>query len=81
MSFEQYIDHDGVGLADLLATKQVAATEVVEAAIERIERHNPALNAVTYRAYDEARAAAKGALPEGPLSGVPFRSRASPKLL
>jgi amidase len=72
MSFEQYIDHDGVGLADLLATKQVTAAEVVEAAIERIERHNPALNAVTYRAYDEARAAAKGAIPEGPLSGVPF---------
>ena len=32
--------------------------ELVEAAIERIERHNPQLDAVVFKAYDEARAKA-----------------------
>ncbi len=72
MTFGQYSDHDGVGLAGLIATKQVTAAEVLEAAIERIERHNATLNAVVYKAYDEARATAKGTLPDGPFTGVPF---------
>ncbi len=46
--------------------------DLVDAAISRIERHNPALNAVVYKAYEEARAMAKGPLPEGPFRGVPF---------
>jgi hypothetical protein len=45
---------------------------LLDAAIERIERSNPKLNAVVYKAYDEARAIAAGALPDGPFKGVPF---------
>src|SRR6185312_14477309 len=45
---------------------------LVEAAIERIERHNPTLNAVVYKAYDDARARARRELPDGPFKGVPF---------
>jgi amidase len=44
----------------------------VEAAIERIERHNPTLNAVVYKGYDDARAWANSELPDGPFRGVPF---------
>src|SRR3954470_15555302 len=69
---DDYSDYDGLGLAHLVASKQVTPAELVEAAIERIERHNPKLNAVVYKAYDEARAVAKGALPDGPFKGVPF---------
>src|SRR5205085_4378726 len=69
---KEYIDHDGVGLAGLVAKKDVTPAELVEAAIERIERHNGTLNAVVYKAYDEARAAAKGNLADGPFAGVPF---------
>jgi amidase len=72
MSFTDYADHDGVGLAALIAGGEVTAAEAVEAAIERIERRNPALNAVVYKAYDEARATARSGPPEGPFSGVPF---------
>jgi amidase len=72
MSFTDYADHDGVGLAALIAAGEVTAAEAVEAAIERIERRNPVLNAVVYKAYDEARAAARLGLPEGPFRGVPF---------
>jgi amidase len=69
---EDYAEYDGVGLAELVARRETNPTELVEAAIERIERHNGALNAVVYKAYDEARATAKGKLPDGPFKGVPF---------
>lgn len=72
MSFKDYASYDGLGLADLVRRRQVTPLELVDAAIERIERHNPAINAVVYKAYDEARAAARGPLPEGPFTGVPF---------
>jgi len=72
MGFPEYADHDGLGLADLVKRKAVSPSELVEAAIARIERHNPSLNAVVHKAYDEARAAAAGDLPDGPFRGVPF---------
>ena len=72
MSFTDYSEHDAVGLAALVAKGDVTPVELVDAAIERAERHDGALNAVVYKAYDEARAAAAGALPDGPFRGVPF---------
>ncbi len=63
---------DGLAQAELVRTKQLAATELVEAAIERIERTNPALNAVITTMYDEAREVVSGPLPDGPFTGVPF---------
>lgn len=72
MSLPDYAEHDGVGLAALVAEGEVSPAELVEAAIERIERHNGALNAVVHKAYDEARRVAAGALPDGPFRGVPF---------
>jgi amidase len=72
MSLTDYADHDGLGLADLVRRREVTPAELVEAAIERIECHDGALNAVVHKAYDEARAVAAGALPDGPFAGVPF---------
>jgi amidase len=72
MAFTDYAQHDGVGLAELVRRKDVSPAELVEAAIAVIERHNPKLNAVVHQAFDEARAAAKGGLPDGPFRGVPF---------
>src|SRR6201996_3722568 len=72
MTFPDYAEFDGLGLADLVRKRQVSPAELVEAAIERIERHNSALNAVVHKAYDEARATAAQALPDGPFKGVPF---------
>jgi amidase len=71
MGFAQYADYDGLGLAELVRNKDVTAAELLEAAIERAERHNGKLNAIVHKAYDMARAnAAK--LPDGPFKGVPF---------
>lgn len=72
MSIADYSDYDGLGLADLVAKKQVTPLELTEAAIARIERHNPTLNAVVYKGYDDARRRAAGDLPDGPFRGVPF---------
>ena len=72
MSMDDYSNYDGLGLADLVARKEVSPAELVEAAIERVERHNPSLNAVVYKGYEDARKAALGPLPDGPFRGVPF---------
>lgn len=72
MSFDDYARYDALGLAELVQKGEVSALELVDAAIERIERHNDALNAVVYKAYDEARQVAKSDLPAGPFRGVPF---------
>ena len=63
---------DATAQADLVRRKQVKPIELVDAAIERIERLNPTLNAVVTPMYDEARKAAAGPLPDGPFTGVPF---------
>jgi amidase len=72
MGFADYVEYDGLGLAELIRRKEVSASEVLEAAIERVERHNPRLNAVVYKAYDEARAQAARPLAAAPFGGVPF---------
>ncbi|MFT4934004.1 MAG: amidase [Pseudoalteromonas distincta] len=72
MAFDEYAEHDGLGLAALVAKGDVSPAELVEAAIARVERHNGVLNAVVHKAYDEARATAAGDLPDGPFKGVPF---------
>ena len=71
MGFAEYSNYDGVGLAELVKKKRVKPAELVEAAIERIERHNPQLNAVVFKAYDEAQARAKAKL-SGIFAGVPM---------
>ena len=72
MGFDDYSNYDGLGLADLVRKGEVSAAELAEAAIERIDRHNPTLNAIVYDARDEARRTAAGDLPDGPFRGVPF---------
>ena len=63
---------DATAQAALVRQRAVQPSELVEAAIERIERLNPALNAVITPMYEEARVAAVGEIPAGPFAGVPF---------
>ncbi len=62
---------DATAQADLVRTGQVTPLELLDAAIERIERLDPALNAVVMRWFDHAREVARGPLPHGPFRGVP----------
>ncbi len=63
---------DATAQADLVKRREVKPIELVDAAIARIERLNPELNAVVTPIYDQGRAAAQGDLPDGPFTGVPF---------
>lgn len=72
MAFPEYASHDALGLARLVREGQVSARELVEAAIERIERLNPRLNAVIHPMFDRGRREAEGVVPDGPFRGVPF---------
>ena len=62
---------DATAQAELVRTGEVSAKELVEAAIERIDRINPQLDAVIRTRYDEARAEA-GEPGAGPFAGVPI---------
>ncbi|MGO9020036.1 MAG: amidase [Syntrophobacteraceae bacterium] len=70
--FKEYDQYDGIGLARLVREGQVSASELCEEAISRIEQLNPHLNAVITLMFAQARATAKGALPDGAFKGVPF---------
>lgn len=70
--FQDYQDFDGLGLAALIRRGEVSASEVLEAAIARIEAVNPQLNAVVRPLFDKARRQVSSNLGEGPLAGVPF---------
>src|SRR5579872_1305760 len=63
---------DATAQAALVRSGQLTALELVEAAIERIERLNPSINAVVTTMFEEARAMARSPLPDGPFRGVPF---------
>lgn len=71
-TFKGYEDHDATGLAQLVQDGSISPSELLEAAIERIERLNPKLNAVTQPMYDHAKRDIENGLPKGPFRGVPF---------
>jgi len=68
----EYDRFDALDLAALIARREVSALEVLDTAIARAERVNPAINALTISLFDRARETAKGPLPAGPFAGVPF---------
>src|SRR5436190_648580 len=69
---DQYSNLDATALADLVRRREVQPLELIDAAIESIEKLNPRLNAVVTPMYEEARATAARELPQGPFTGVPF---------
>src|SRR5689334_24795425 len=70
--FADYEQYDALGLADLVRRKAVSPGDLLDAAIERVEARNPAVNAVVMPLYDYARKAIADGLPDGPFRGVPF---------
>lgn len=70
--YEELSFLDATDLAKLIKKKDIQASELIEITIARIEKINPQLNAVVTPMYDEARQIARGNLPDGPFTGVPF---------
>jgi amidase len=64
---------DATAQAELVRTGAASPSELLEAALARIDALNPTLNAVIFDRRDAARReAADPALPDGPFRGVPF---------
>ena len=64
---------DATAQAELVRRRAVTPRELVDAAIDRLERLDPQLNAVILPACEAARErAAASDLPDGPFRGVPF---------
>jgi amidase len=64
---------DATGQAELVRRGELRPVDLVNAAIDRIERVNPQVNAVITRLYDSARAdALSPQIPDGPFKGVPL---------
>lgn len=69
---DTYETYDGLGLAALVRQGEVSPEMLLEAAVARIEDHDATLNAVVIPMFDEAHAAIRNGLPNGPFRGVPF---------
>ena len=54
-NFSEYTQYDAVGLAELIRNGDVTQEEVLEAALERMRRVQPELNAVVHVMEAEAR--------------------------
>jgi len=72
LPFPEYDSLDGLGIAELVARREVTPVEVLEAAIARVEERNPALNAVVRRLDQLAHEMAKGVPLDAPFAGVPM---------
>lgn len=73
MSLFPYTSYDAVGLAQLVREKEVSPSELIHAAIEQINQHNPELNAVVHTRYEAAlQEAEQVSIGEQPFAGVPI---------
>ena len=70
--FAEYDTYDGLGLAMLIRKGQTSPAELLETAIEHIDRLNPSINAVVTFMYDHGRDALNNLPMDAPFAGVPF---------
>ncbi|HJZ67948.1 MAG TPA: amidase, partial [Blastocatellia bacterium] len=68
----EYDQYDGLGLAALVAKREVTALELLNAVRQRLEAINPKINAVAQIFFDKAETQLKQGLADGPFKGVPF---------
>jgi amidase len=72
MDVDEYLRHDGVGLAQLVRAGVVSPTDLLDTALAVLDRRNPSLNAVTAVLDGFARDNITRGLPDGPFRGVPY---------
>src|ERR1700758_767371 len=68
----EYGNYDGLGLADLIAKKEITPLELLRAVRQRVDALNPKLNALCHLFFDQAEAQISQGLGIGPFRGVPF---------
>ena len=72
---DEYAARDGLGLAELVAKKEVTPKELLETALGAIAQLNPRINAVCRTLPDVAAATLAAGVPDGPFSGVPLLTK------
>lgn len=72
MIIAEYGKYDGLGLAELVRNKEVSPGDLLDSAIDAIERLNPQVNCVVQELRDRALSQIQAGLPYGPFRGVPF---------
>jgi amidase len=72
MKLAEYAAFDALGLADLVARKQVTPKELAQTAAQAIEKANPTLKAVVETYADRIDDLDESSLGNGPFRGVPF---------
>ena len=68
----KYLEFDGLGLAELVRTKQVTPLELLEDAMAQLKMVNPQINAIASTFFGEAKKSIQTGLPDGLFTGVPF---------
>lgn len=74
MTHDEYLGHDGLGLAARVRAGEVTPLELLEIALERTRMLDPTLNAVVHSMESDARRAAEAPV-GGPFRGVPFLAK------
>ncbi len=69
---DEVLWQDATAQAELIASGQITARELAEAAISRIEAVDGDINAVIHRRFEKALSEIDAGLPPGPFRGVPF---------
>ena len=72
MNLSEYAKYDGLGLAELVAKRQVSPKELAATALKAIEVVNPVINAVVETYPDHIEGLDEATLGNGPFRGVPF---------
>ena len=72
MNNSEYFSYDALGLAELVRTKQISPSELLEKAIGLTEKLDPKLNAIPIKHFDLARENLKNQNNTGIFNGVPF---------
>lgn len=68
----EYDNYDGLGLAKLIATRQITPLELLTAVRQRVELLNPKLNALCHLFFDRAETQINEIPSDGLFRGVPF---------
>jgi amidase/6-aminohexanoate-cyclic-dimer hydrolase len=68
----EYDKYDALGLAGLIAKKEIAPAELLDAVRQRVEEINPKINAFSHLFFDKAAEQIQSGMGEGAFQGVPF---------
>ena len=55
MNYSEYLSYDALGLAELIRTKQITSSELLEITIELTEKIDPLINSITEKINEKSK--------------------------